>query len=134
METRARHVLIGLFTLAVGVAAVLFTLWLGRSDSQRDFHLYDIAFEEAVSGLSRGSTVEFNGIRVGDVVDLRHDVLVFANDLVLLQPGEALQPHLQDFLRLGFAEPIAFGLEAIKRIEVFRLKQGDVALDARQHL
>ena len=73
METRARHVLIGLFTLAVGVAAVLFTLWLGRSDSQRDFHLYDIAFEEAVSGLSRGSTVEFNGIRVGDVVDLRLD-------------------------------------------------------------
>ena len=73
METRARHVLIGLFTLAAAIVAVLFALWLGRSDSQRDFHLYDIAFEEAVSGLSRGSTVEFNGIRVGDVVDLRLD-------------------------------------------------------------
>lgn len=73
METRARHVLIGLFTLAAAVVAVLFALWLGRSDSEHDFHLYDIAFEEAVSGLSRGSTVEFNGIRVGDVVDLRLD-------------------------------------------------------------
>lgn len=73
METRARHVLIGLFTLAAAVVAVLFALWLGRSDSERDFHLYDIAFEEAVSGLSRGSTVEYNGIRVGDVVDLRLD-------------------------------------------------------------
>ena len=73
METRARHVLIGLFTLIVAALAVLFALWLGRSDRSRDFHLYDIAFEEAVSGLSRGSTVEFNGIRVGDVVDLRLD-------------------------------------------------------------
>ena len=73
METRARHVLIGLFTLIVAALAVLFALWLGRSEHSRDFHLYDIAFEEAVSGLSRGSTVEFNGIRVGDVVDLRLD-------------------------------------------------------------
>ena len=73
METRARHVLIGLFTLIAAALAVLFALWLGRSDRSRDFHLYDIAFEEAVSGLSRGSTVEFNGIRVGDVVDLRLD-------------------------------------------------------------
>ena len=73
METRARHVLIGLFTLIAVALAVLFALWLGRSDRNRDFHLYDIAFEEAVSGLSRGSTVEFNGIRVGDVVDLRLD-------------------------------------------------------------
>ena len=73
METRARHVLIGLFTLIVAALAVLFALWLGRSEHSRDFHLYDITFEEAVSGLSRGSTVEFNGIRVGDVVDLRLD-------------------------------------------------------------
>ena len=73
METRARHVLIGLFTLIAAALAVLFALWLGRSEHSRDFHLYDIAFEEAVSGLSRGSTVEFNGIRVGDVVDLRLD-------------------------------------------------------------
>ena len=73
METRARHVLIGLFTLAAAVLAVLFALWLGKSQSERDFHTYDIAFAEAVSGLSRGSTVEYNGIRVGEVTDLRLD-------------------------------------------------------------
>ena len=56
METRARHVLIGLFTLIVAALAVLFALWLGRSEHSRDFHLYDIAFEEAVSGLSRDAT------------------------------------------------------------------------------
>lgn len=72
METRARHVLIGLFTVLAAVLALLFTLWLSQQ-SERDFHFYDIAFEEAVTGLSRGSTVEFNGIRVGDVIDLRID-------------------------------------------------------------
>jgi len=72
METRARHVLIGLFTALAAVLALLFTLWLSQQ-SERDFHFYDIAFEEAVTGLSRGSTVEFNGIRVGDVIDLRID-------------------------------------------------------------
>lgn len=48
METRARHVLIGLFTLAAAVLAILFALWLGKSQSERDFHTYDIAFAEAV--------------------------------------------------------------------------------------
>ena len=73
METRAHHVLIGLFTVVVVGAALLFTLWLGKSDADRQFDVYDIVFREAVSGLSQGGTVEFNGIKIGDVVSLRLD-------------------------------------------------------------
>ncbi|HQZ04162.1 MAG TPA: MlaD family protein [Thauera sp.] len=73
METRAHHVLIGLFTLLVVGAALLFALWLGKLDSDTQFHAYDIVFKEAVSGLSKGSTVEFNGIKIGDVSGLRLD-------------------------------------------------------------
>ena len=73
METRAHHVLIGLFTVVVVGAALLFTLWLGKSDADRQFEIYDIVFREAVSGLSQGGTVEFNGIKIGDVVSLRLD-------------------------------------------------------------
>lgn len=73
METRAHHVLIGLFTVVVVGAALLFTLWLGKSDADRKFDIYDIVFKEAVSGLSKGGTVEFNGIKIGDVVSLRLD-------------------------------------------------------------
>ncbi|MHB1372339.1 MAG: MlaD family protein [Thauera sp.] len=73
METRAHHVLIGLFTVIVVGAALLFTLWLGKSDADRQFDIYDIVFQEAVSGLSQGGTVEFNGIKIGDVVSLRLD-------------------------------------------------------------
>ncbi len=73
METRAHHVLIGFFTLLVVGAALLFALWLGKIDSDTQFDAYDIVFQEAVSGLSKGSTVEFNGIKIGDVSSLRLD-------------------------------------------------------------
>ena len=70
METRAHHVLIGLFTvLAVG-GALLFALWLGKSSIDQEYSYYDVGFNQAVSGLSRGSAVEYSGIKVGDVTDL----------------------------------------------------------------
>ena len=40
------------------------------------------------------------GQDVQQVGDLRHHVLVLADDLVLLQPGQALQAHLQDLAGL----------------------------------
>ena len=67
METRAHHVLIGFFTLAVATAILLFSLWLVKTGHQQESRLYDIAFREAVSGLSVGSAVEYSGIRVGEV-------------------------------------------------------------------
>ncbi len=73
METRAHHVLIGFFTLAVAAASLLFGLWLAKSGNERDVRYYDIIFSEAVSGLTLGSAVEYNGIRVGDVTTLSLD-------------------------------------------------------------
>ncbi len=73
METRAHHVLIGFFTLLVVGAALVFALWLGKSHSETQFEAYDIVFQEAVTGLTKGSTVEFNGIKVGEVSSLRLD-------------------------------------------------------------
>jgi len=73
METRAHHVLIGFFTLAVAVAGLLFGLWLSKTGSEQDVSYYDIVFSEAVSGLTVGSPVEYNGIRVGEVARLRLD-------------------------------------------------------------
>ena len=71
METRAHHVLIGLFTLLVGGGGLLFALWLGKSSLDRSFDQYEIVFHEAVTGLSNGSPVQFNGIKVGEVINLR---------------------------------------------------------------
>jgi len=73
METRAHHVLIGLFTVIVVTAALLFALWLAKASSDRQFVDFQVVFNEAVTGLSKGSAVQYNGIMVGSVTQLRLD-------------------------------------------------------------
>jgi len=69
VETRAHYVLIGSFMLGGIILALLFTLWLGSVE--REFDEYDVVFDESVSGLQVGAAVQFNGIVVGEVSDLR---------------------------------------------------------------
>ena len=70
METRANHVLIGAFTLAVCLFAVLFALWAAKYTTEKTFREYDVVFQEAVTGLSVGSQVLYSGISVGAVRNL----------------------------------------------------------------
>jgi phospholipid/cholesterol/gamma-HCH transport system substrate-binding protein len=67
METRAHHVLIGAFTIAVFLLALGFVLWMSRSTTDDSYREYDIVFTEAVTGLSVGGLVQYNGIKVGEV-------------------------------------------------------------------
>jgi phospholipid/cholesterol/gamma-HCH transport system substrate-binding protein len=69
METRARYVLIGLFTLAVIVFGFFFVTWL-EGTGLRDRAVYRVRFESSVSGLLTGSAVLFNGVRVGEVTEI----------------------------------------------------------------
>ncbi|MDF3932857.1 MlaD family protein [Pseudomonas citronellolis] len=73
METRAHHVVIGLFTVLVAIGGLLFGLWLAKNSSDQQYNFYDVIFTEAVTGLSQGGTVQYSGIKVGDVVSLRLD-------------------------------------------------------------
>ncbi|MCI2809165.1 MlaD family protein [Eoetvoesiella caeni] len=73
MEPRAHHVLIGLFTVAIVCAALLFALWLGKSYKDVELRYYTVIFNETVRGLSRGSAVQYSGIKVGDITDLSLD-------------------------------------------------------------
>ncbi len=67
METRASYVVIGAFTLGILVVAFLFVLWIGKLQLDREWDWYDIVFNEAVTGLSVGGAVQYNGIQVGEV-------------------------------------------------------------------
>jgi phospholipid/cholesterol/gamma-HCH transport system substrate-binding protein len=67
METRAHHVLIGAFTIGVFLLALGFVLWMSKSSADRGFNDYEIVFTEAVTGLSVGGLVQYNGIKVGEV-------------------------------------------------------------------
>jgi len=71
METRAHHVLIGAFTIGAFLVALGFVLWMSKSGTERAFDSYDIVFTEAVTGLSVGGLVQYNGIKVGEVSALQ---------------------------------------------------------------
>lgn len=70
MEIRARYTLIGVFTLSVIAAAFGFVYWLNHAGGLTQRALYQAKFQSTVSGVLKGSAVLFNGIRVGEVVDL----------------------------------------------------------------
>ncbi len=73
METRAHYVLIGAFTLGAVLLAALFALWMTGSRFDRETSVFDVVFVGPVRGLARGGEVRFNGIKVGEVTDLRID-------------------------------------------------------------
>ncbi len=70
METRANYALIGLFTLAVIAAAFGFVYWFSGGERGQARQSIRIVFSGSVAGLSQGSSVSFNGLRVGDVTSL----------------------------------------------------------------
>jgi len=73
METRANFVLIGSFTLAVIAAAFGFVLWFQSLHTTKARSPLRIVFEGSASGLRNGGSVNFNGIRVGEVVSVKLD-------------------------------------------------------------
>ncbi|MEM7091073.1 MAG: MlaD family protein [Pseudomonadota bacterium] len=72
METKANYVLIGAFTLAGIFGALALLLWLAKVEVDRQYAYYDILFPD-VAGLATASDVRYNGLPVGQVVDLDLD-------------------------------------------------------------
>ena len=72
METKANYVLIGVFTLLGILGAVGLLLWLAKVEVDRQYAYYDILFSD-VAGLGAASDVRYNGLPVGQVIDLSLD-------------------------------------------------------------
>jgi phospholipid/cholesterol/gamma-HCH transport system substrate-binding protein len=72
METRANYALIGAFVLMAAAAVIGFALWLGSSQFNRDYAIYDVVFPGPVS-LEEGASVRYIGIKVGEVETVRID-------------------------------------------------------------
>ncbi|MEX0853835.1 MAG: ABC-type transport auxiliary lipoprotein family protein [Bauldia sp.] len=70
MEIRARYFLIGVFVLAAAGAIVGFVFWLNNTGGLVERMDYRVRFGGPVLGLSAGSEVLFNGIKVGEVTRL----------------------------------------------------------------
>src|SRR6195952_1909925 len=73
METRANFVLIGSFTLAGISAAVGFVFLFHSLPTTKARSPLRIVFEGPAAGLRNGGSVNFNGIRVGEVMSVKLD-------------------------------------------------------------
>ncbi|NLJ50534.1 MAG: MCE family protein [Alcaligenaceae bacterium] len=67
MEPKARHVLIGLFTVAISIGIVVAVFVLGKFTTTHNWQYFIVQFNESVSGLSNGSAVEYSGLKIGEV-------------------------------------------------------------------
>lgn len=86
METRANYVIVGIFTLAAIVAAFAFVYWTAAIGDRGETVTLRVRIPGSASGLSRGSAVLFNGVRVGDVrrvyIDVQNPSIAIADTLV----------------------------------------------------
>jgi phospholipid/cholesterol/gamma-HCH transport system substrate-binding protein len=73
METRAHYTLIGAFVVAFIAASFGFVYWLQWGGGLAQQAYYKVKFEQPSGGLASLSAVTFNGVRVGNVMDLRLD-------------------------------------------------------------
>ena len=69
METRANHVWVGAVTLALLAVVAATILWIARLN-EGNKHDYDVFFKQSVDGLSKGSSVSFQGVAVGQVKEI----------------------------------------------------------------
>ena len=69
METRANHVWVGAITLVLLTLLAAFVMWIARL-SEGNQTRYDIFFKQSVDGLSKGSSVTFSGVPVGQVKEI----------------------------------------------------------------
>ena len=66
METRSNHVLVGSVTLALLAGLLMFIVWLAGLSAKAE-KCFDIYFSQGVGGLNKGSSVNFQGVPVGQI-------------------------------------------------------------------
>ena len=114
METRARYVLIGSFALACLLAGFGFVYWIKTLGGFGQRAVYDIRFEQPVSGLTAGAGVLFNGIRAGTVtrIDLNPNNPKQVTAAISVDPQTPIRADTQvDITYLGFTGAPAIALK-----------------------
>jgi phospholipid/cholesterol/gamma-HCH transport system substrate-binding protein len=71
METNVNYTIVGAFVIAIVSIMILSIIWLSSGLSSQTYTIYKVMMQESVSGLSPDSVVEFNGVNVGSVSNIK---------------------------------------------------------------
>jgi phospholipid/cholesterol/gamma-HCH transport system substrate-binding protein len=116
MERRANYVMIGLFTFAAIAAAFAFVFWIHHTSDKKTGVAYRVIFDGAVSGLRVGSSVLFNGIRVGEVTALRLDPEAPSQVTALIVVNKATPIRSDTYVGLEFTGLTGIAAVSLKGI------------------
>lgn len=67
MESKRNYTAVGLTVLILAAGLIITGLWLSVGFDRKAYNTYVVYMHESVSGLSEGSLVKFNGVKVGTV-------------------------------------------------------------------
>lgn len=119
MENKAHYALIGMFVMLFFLAIIAAVLWLSNSQFDQKFDDYEVSFNGPVRGLSQGSEVRFNGLKVGEVTRLGLDPKDTNVVVAKIQVVSDTPVDTESYARL---EPL--GLTGLSYIQVFSGGEG----------
>lgn len=113
MENKAHYALIGAFVLIALFAVIGFIAWLSNAQLDQRVDKYEVSYVGGVQGMSQGTEVRFNGLKVGEVTRLRIDPNDTNSVLVDIEvePGTPI-----DTKSIGRMEPL--GLTGLNYIQI----------------
>jgi len=114
MESKAHYALIGIFVFISFVLAICFVAWLSNAQFDQQFENYEVTFNGPVRGMSQGSEVRFNGLRVGEVTKLSLDPNDSSSVVASIQVTSDTPVHTNSYAQL---EPL--GLTGQNYIQIF---------------
>jgi len=71
MEKDAKYFIVGVFVSLGIVAMISFTIWMAGSSGSENYERFTVYFTDPVSGLNEGASVQYKGVQVGKVLDIR---------------------------------------------------------------
>lgn len=73
METQVNYTAVGAFVIVLVLFIILAIIWMSAGLSVESYRYYKVVMDEPISGVAIDSPVEFNGVEVGYVHDIRID-------------------------------------------------------------
>ncbi len=71
MEKNSHYFIVGVFVSLAFFSLIIFVIWLTGTHDGRNYDRYTVYFHDAVSGLQESAIVQYRGIEVGRVRDVR---------------------------------------------------------------
>ena len=102
MENNANYALVGALATAVLVALFGFVYWFAGPTSNVATKPYDVVFTGTVSGITRGTDVQFNGLKVGQVNSVVLDPTDTNRVLARIEVGAGTPVKADTRVMMGF--------------------------------